>query len=479
MKIAAILSVIAAAGCVAAGPKFLPAGECALCHTRIPPPGQSWNSESSSEWIGPYALWSGSMMAHASSDPYWRAKILFESEQPSADRSAIEDFCLRCHAPAQQYSSRIRGERLSLDALDDGGRDGVTCTVCHQITPASLGREASFTAGFTISLDRLLFGPHHRPFAMPMLRHTGFRPEEARHILESALCGACHTVIIPSGRTALVEQGPFLEWLASAYPGRGRTCQDCHMLQLRQAQYIAHRPPGGPFPPTEPRQPFGRHEFIGGNAVGLAALGRSLSAQRATARLKESLELAVTTARTSGRTVSAVVEARNHAGHKLPTGFPSRRLWLHFSVLDGRGRVLFESGDWDPASNELRCGEAVQPHRATIGRATEVQVFEVESDSRSLMRATRHIKDNRILPAGFDSKRLETAGLAHLEIATGFTPGLARTHYQVTVAEGAVPRRVRVEAVFQAIKPSHLPAAAAALRPLTGPIVIAAVEAQL
>lgn len=196
MKIAAILSVIAAAGCIAAAPSFLPAEQCALCHTRIPLPGQSWTGESNSGWIGPHALWSGSMMAHASTDPYWRAKVRFESEQPSADRSAIEDFCLRCHAPAQQYSSRIRGQRLSLAALDGLGGDGVTCTVCHQITPEALGREASFTAGFTISLERLLFGPHPQPFAMPMLHHTGFQPEESRHILESALCGSCHTVVI-------------------------------------------------------------------------------------------------------------------------------------------------------------------------------------------------------------------------------------------------------------------------------------------
>ena len=33
-------------------------------------------------------------------------------------------------------------------------------------------------------------------------------------------------------------------------------------------------------------------------------------------------------------------------GHKLPTGFPSRRVWLHVTVYDTGGSVVFESGAW-------------------------------------------------------------------------------------------------------------------------------------
>ena len=43
---------------------------------------------------------------------------------------------------------------------------------------------------------------------------------------------------------------------------------------------------------------------------------------------------------------SLVVELRveNKAGHKFPTGFPSRRTWIHLTVADGSGSTVFESG---------------------------------------------------------------------------------------------------------------------------------------
>ncbi len=464
MNIAAIscILLVAAACSFAAEPQFAPAAECALCHTRIPAPGGAWSDGPESAWIGPHALWKSSMMAHSSQDPYWRAKVRFEMDQPSADAAAVQDFCLRCHAPAQQYSKRVHGDRLSLPALDELGVDGVTCTVCHQITERELGRESSYNAGFFINTEQQLFGPHARPFTMPMLHHTGFEAKESRHVLESALCATCHTVVVRTANGPLIEQGPYLEWLESKYPEEQRTCQDCHMPKLREPQYIAHRPPGGPFPPTEKRTPFGKHELIGGNATMLSALGHPAAAQRATERLKTAVQLTVSAAKGAGRAVSAVVEVRNLAGHKLPTGFPSRRLWLHVSVLDREGHKLFESGDWDLATNELVAGPAIQPDHNTISRAAQVKVFEVESDTQSLLRATRHIKDNRISPAARDPRT-----------------GMASARYELRLPAGAIPDRVRVEAVFQTVKPSHVPPGAPGLHEVTRPIVIATAEAGL
>ena len=47
---------------------FPAASSCALCHSKIPDPaGERGGS------IAPFALWSGSMMAHSSRDPFWKA----------------------------------------------------------------------------------------------------------------------------------------------------------------------------------------------------------------------------------------------------------------------------------------------------------------------------------------------------------------------------------------------------------------------
>ena len=145
--------------------------------------------------------------------------------------------------------------------------------------PVSDARRASRLVSKSAAEEKI-FGPHANPFSMPMLHHTGYEPVESRHVLDSALCGTCHTVITPTldraGNPAgeFVEQAPYLEWLAGSYSDEGRTCQSCHMPLLRngkgqlEASYIAHRPPGGPFPPTSPRTPFGRHSFSGGNVRG-------------------------------------------------------------------------------------------------------------------------------------------------------------------------------------------------------------------
>ena len=41
-------------------------------------------------------------------------------------------------------------------------------------------------------------------------------------------------------------------------------------------------------------------------------------------------------------TVDVLVESQ--VGHKLPSGFPSRRVWLHLIVQDANGGVVFELG---------------------------------------------------------------------------------------------------------------------------------------
>lgn len=52
--------------------------------------------------------------------------------------------------------------------------------------------------------------------------------------------------------------------------------------------------------------------------------------------------------------ITIIVVAENHTDHKLPTGFPGRRLWLRFTVCDAARRTLFESGAWDESAGEIR-----------------------------------------------------------------------------------------------------------------------------
>ncbi len=129
-----------------------------------------------------------------------------------------------------------------------------------------------------------------------ILPTVSLRAQTAEETFKS-LCSTCHTVVIDHGSTKLVEQGPFLEWLNSSYPAAGRSCQSCHLPVLDGPQHIAHRPPGGPFPPTSPRTPFARHEFAGGNVVMAESLGHTDASARARAQLQSSLRLSIAASR--------------------------------------------------------------------------------------------------------------------------------------------------------------------------------------
>lgn len=451
---------------------FEPAESCRLCHSRIQWAGQA---------VAPYALWPGSMMAHASRDPYWLAKVRYEVATTPRAAAVIEDKCLRCHAPANQYLTRSTlGMRLA--QLPEGGGEGVTCTVCHQIQVAGLGEAASFTGGFVINTDGRIYGPHADPFKMPMLHHTGYTPAEGKHILESSLCGTCHTVITPTldaeGRKLgdFIEQAPYLEWLASDFPRAGVTCQSCHVPQIKDAggkpvpQYIAHRPPGGPFPPTQPRTPFGLHFFAGANSAMLSLLAgidpeRASQLERTAERAREMLRAALLlepNVTREGDALQLEIAVRNLAGHKVPTAFPSRRVWLHVVVTGGDGSKLFESGGWD-ANGEIAGGE--QAHHALISRPEQVMIYEAAyRDSKgnptmSLLRAASYGKDNRILPRGFDASRTLPGGWGAAAVGAAgvnddaFRPGVHQARYRIAGARAAA--RVVVEACYQSIAPKH------------------------
>ena len=80
------------------------------------------------------------------------------------------------------------------------------------------------------------------------------------------------------------------------------------------------------------------------------------------------------------------VEFRNDTdGHGAPTGFDAERVvWLHVTVTDGQGNVVFESGDLDPMTDEERdtlediCAVDPATHRlACRARPTGPVVVEV------------------------------------------------------------------------------------------------------
>ena len=442
--------------------------------------------------------WRASMMANSARDPYWQAAVRRELIDHPEAAAAIEDNCSRCHMPMANVTAQADGRTGSVFANLPGGDgtetekalavDGVSCAVCHQVQPDGLGEESSFTGGFTISEHvpeegRSVFGPFEPDEGGAGIMHsaTGFRPTEGLHVQTSELCASCHTLFTHSVRDdggegpEFPEQGPYLEWRASSYAAEGEmgeSCQDCHMPVVQED-----------VPVTDvlgrARADVSRHVFQGGNFFMLRLLNRyrdelgvtalpqemALAADRTEAHLRSSTaSVEIQSASLEGDRLRIDVSVQNRAGHKFPTAYPSRRAWLHLTVDDRDGRRVFDSGAFSPdgsivGNDHDEDGSRYEPHYEEISEATQVQVYEaVMVDQRGavttgLMSAERWVKDNRLLPAGFDASRADGRASVHGAATSdaSFTAGGDEVRYRVQVSPDAGPFTVTVELWFQPI----------------------------
>jgi hypothetical protein len=461
---------------------FQTGDECVVCHNGLSTP--------SGEDVSIGVSWRASMMAHSSRDPYWQGAVRREAMDHPEHAAAIEDECAICHMPMTTYPARAAGRLGKIFAHLAGGRDadplaaeGVSCTVCHQITEERLGSPESFTGGYVLNVARPDSHPMFGPFQIDegrtriMQSATGLTPTESRHIQRSELCATCHTLFTdaldakgrPVGR--LPEQVPFLEWQHSAYRGE-RSCQDCHMPAVSEPTPIASVL-------GEPRDGLSRHTFLGGNAFMLRMLNRyrnelavtapSHDIEAAAAATERQLRadtvtLRIADARRTGTSATFSVIVENLTGHKLPTGYPSRRAWLHVIARDAAGHLLFESGAVAPTgaiAGNANDEDATryEPHYEAIRSADQVQIYEsvmidlAGMPTTGLLRGVRYAKDNRLLPRGFD-KATASADIAVRGAAVedaDFQSGGDRVRYEVDVAQAQGPITVDVELRFQTI----------------------------
>jgi hypothetical protein len=419
---------------LAAGSLFQTSDRCFACHSGI--------STQSGQDVSMGFDWRPSAMANASRDPYWQAGVRREIIDHPELQAVIEDECAICHMPMDRFPASAGGghgqvfAHLPFDAHQPGARmaqDGVSCSLCHQITSERLGTRESFVGGFVVQTKtpadgRPEFGPYEvdRGRALVMQSSSeGFVPAQSPHVQRSEMCATCHTLFTPAfgpqGEKVgeLPEQVPYLEWRHSGFR-EVQSCQGCHMPALERPVAIT-RVFGNP------REDVSRHTFFGGNFflkrllnlfrsdLGVDALPQELDAAAvgSMAFVKASAA-AVSIERLDVREdrLEAAVKVQALTGHKFPTAYPSRRVWLHVTVRD-RGKVIFESGALEP-SGLIRGNDndadpsRYEPHRQEIARPEDVQIYEsvmvdaTGAVTTGLLRGVRYIKDNRLLPSGFD-----------------------------------------------------------------------------
>jgi hypothetical protein len=158
------------------------------------------------------------------------------------------------------------------------------------------------------------------------------------------------------------------------------------------------------------------------------------------------------------------VTVTNNAGHKFPTGFPSRQAWLHVTVTDAEGTLAFESGapqaDGTISGNDADAdANAFEPHYDEITSADEVQIYQsimADSDeqiTQTLLRALSYPKDNRLLPDGFDKTTAEDSFAVHgnAEEDNDFVGGGDEVGYVIDTTGFAGPFTVTAELLYQSV----------------------------
>ncbi|MDX6444687.1 MAG: hypothetical protein QOH71_1761 [Blastocatellia bacterium] len=437
--------VVAAPG----GPKgFLTSSQCLGCHSASKENMAFLFTEALQPPINlsPYTEWRASMMGLAGRDPIFHAQLESEKTMRPSQAGFLDNTCYRCHGVMGQR--QIESDKQKPfehdmvyarpgDADAEYGalaRDGVSCDVCHRISKDGLGTPATFTGKFKVDPPNVVNGPYDKLITQPMKNATGITPAFGAHVQSAALCGSCHTVILPvfdrNGRPVkdkngkskeFHEQMTYPEWQNSVYQNERapikqdevRTCQDCHMQKKFLGQQLVFRAANIEdvnYPFTDFRLPdkditvrvrdqYSRHTLTGINQFGLmffeqfpdilgirtsdymygVAVPGLLTAQSSGYDLarRETATIQVTSLVKSESALEAGVAVQNLAGHGFPSGVGFRRAFLTFEVLDAAGKVVWASGRTNNAGAIVKgLTEDILPTEFFYDETTRKQVFQ-------------------------------------------------------------------------------------------------------
>lgn len=449
---------------------FSGSGNCSSCHDNL--------SDTSGNDVSIVKDWGASMMANATKDPFWRAKVATELERNAHLTDLINDKCTKCHAPIANYEiTKVQGGTVKLfgtggivdknHALYDAGMNGVSCTVCHQIKDdTGLGTLDGFSGKYKINDTKTIYGQYSDIFGQPMVNSTGYTPTYSQHVSSSELCATCHNLKTPyvdsagnvlttTPDTEFPEQMPYTEWQNSIFDDNGsnpQSCADCHMPKTTAK--VSNRPRW-----LGTKQGFSKHHLVGANTTMLTMLrdnaaqlevtssNMDLSINRARSMLQSSANVEILSASVNNGILEARVKVLNNSGHKAPTAYPSRRMWLNFKVTDSNNNIVFESGkinaDGSIVGADNDSDQTVyEPHYDLITAADQVQIYETimgNSDDAvtfTLLRGSQYLKDNRLTPQGFNKVSVPADVAVHGQAANdaNFNLGSDEITYRIPVA---------------------------------------------
>jgi len=311
-----------------------------------------------------------------------------------------------------------------------------------------------------------------------------------------------------------------------ATPGPGatpQTCQQCHMPNKMGVYPISTKianiqdetytdAQGKPFPNTAPaaditmktRDQYGRHTFVGANVFVLEMFKQfapqlgintadpnydttdfkfvprlDFSIQETTKQMqRDTATINVVAQRRTPAGLDVDVEVVNKAGHKLPSGVGFRRAFIEFTASDATGKIIWSSGrstdkgvlindQGQPLSTEFSKTNW-QPHWRIISGSNQAQVYEVRTKdlqgqlTTSFLALATQVKDNRLMPAGWNTTGPYASWTAPVAVPLSTNPGYYNgagsnlLTYRMPPAIAAQVRSVRATLNYQSIPPYYL-----------------------
>jgi hypothetical protein len=466
---------------------FLPASSCRDCHGYDST--QTASIDEAGNDVNLVDRWESTMMALSAKDPFWKAKVRQEIMINPGHAGELQNKCLDCHAPLGSYTSKYHGQPfygLADLAGDTLGKDGVSCAACHAIGPNGLGTGNFYSGNIPYDTNDVEYGPFPSPFVGAMQLYEGLTPVYSLHMDQGRVCASCHTLVTQTSDLAgsytggyFVEQATYHEYVNSSFPANSITCQTCHMPQIQDAIILSSSTSG-----LTPRTPFNQHTFQGANHFMLNLIKNNKDSLKvyvdndkfdstivATEIMlqQKSIDLNIILDSVTTDTAYYRVKIKNKAGHKFPSGYPSRRAVLQMVITDSNNDTLFRSGIFNAEQRVIGENSSFEPHHAVISQSNMPQIYElapgdVNSNFTSILeRAAVILKDNRIPPEGFttsspvyDTTLISADAIADTDFnKTGMTEGSGIDYVIVKApVTGAVGNlKIRAKMYYQSIPP--------------------------
>jgi tetratricopeptide (TPR) repeat protein len=331
-----------------------------------------------------YHQWRQSVHSNAFRNPWYLKNVNMLIDEKGVQYSR---HCEGCHNPVALLSGDLSQGMPKKRPFED---EGVTCSTCHSI----IATDTTGTGSYIMGTPAVLVDEKGAPITSPVsdadiLAHLDRHSKAVmRPLYKTAeFCAACHKAAIPHSLDEykwLRAFSVYDEWQGASFTKQSPLpfyrkdsayiCQTCHMVR-------EPLPPGSSDPGAKDNQ-FASHRWLGGNSLIPAYYSYDEQAKKLVAFLKNGPQntgvlnidifglekevdgsaghsvpvapLGLTSfSLAAGETLIAdvVIQNKGIAHSLIPEQRDFYEAWVDFTVKDGSGKVLAESGFIQPDGN--------------------------------------------------------------------------------------------------------------------------------